>query len=314
MSDSQQGSPPASGRMRFRLGLVGYGEIGSTLGRGLREAGFEAISSYDKYAFDGPFSDLIQSRAKAAGVTLVRSNRELAEEADLIIGVAPGSASLESADAFAPVLNARHSFIDIASATPKVKLGVEERLRSTGALVGDGSIMGTPRNGYSMPILSSGPAGPRMAELLVPWGMRIDCVGEHLGTASGIKILRSVLLKGIEALIDETLLACRVYGLEDAVLGSAAKVLARPWLDTVESVMPSGTIHAKRRAEEVEMAAEAVADAGVDPIMAHATAARLRWKEALGLKEQLKGIAPANYRLALDAIVAAAEARGRPPR
>ena len=91
-------------RTQFRFGLVGYGEIGSTLGAGLRGAGLERITCYDKYAFDGPYADLIQGRAREAGVTLVHSNAELAEAADLIVSVTPGVASLESAEAFAPVL------------------------------------------------------------------------------------------------------------------------------------------------------------------------------------------------------------------
>jgi 3-hydroxyisobutyrate dehydrogenase-like beta-hydroxyacid dehydrogenase len=289
-------------KKQFRLGLVGYGEIGSTLGRGLRDAGLETIASYDKYAFDGPYADLIQSRAKEAGVTLVRSNQELADAADLIFSVTPGSASLESAEAFAPCLTSRHIFTDFASATPKIKTGVAERLASTGALLGDGSIEGTPLQGYSMRMLSSGPAGERVRDLLVPWGMQIQFVGEKLGTASGIKILRSVLIKGIEALTDEMLLAARRYGIDEVVLASASKTLARPWMDTVESLTPSGVIHATRRAEELEMSAEAVADAGIEPTMARAIAARLRWKEGLGLKDHFKGVVPANYKEALDAI------------
>ena len=62
-------------------------------------------------------------------------------------------------------------------------------------------------------------------------------------------------------------------------------------------------IHAKRRTEEVEMAAEAVEDAGIEPIMTRSTATRLRWKEALGLKDHFKGVVPENYKLAIDAIV-----------
>jgi 3-hydroxyisobutyrate dehydrogenase-like beta-hydroxyacid dehydrogenase len=292
-----------SEKQQFRFGLVGYGEIGSTLGKGLRGAGLEQIFCYDKYAFDGPYAELIQSRAKEAGVTLVRSNKELADQAELILSVTPGSASLESADAFAPVLDRRHTFLDFASATPKVKFGVAERLGKTGALLGDGSIMGTPLNGYSLHTLSSGPAGQRVVDLLVPWGMSIEYVGEKLGTASGTKILRSVLIKGIEALIDETVLAARVYGLDEAVLASASKTLTRPFMDTVHSLTPSGVIHAKRRAEEVEMAAEAVADAGIEPIMTRSTAARLRWKESLGLKDHFKGVVPQTHKLAIDAIV-----------
>src|ERR687883_1465216 len=119
-----------SERKQFRLGLVGYGEIGSTLGKGLREAGLQQIFSYDKYAFDGPYAELIQSRARAAGVTLVASNKELADAAELIFSVTPGSASLESADSFAPVLTNRHTFLDFASATPKIKKSVADKLSS----------------------------------------------------------------------------------------------------------------------------------------------------------------------------------------
>lgn len=296
-------SSAASEKAQFRLGLVGYGEIGSTLGSGLRVAGLERVAAYDKYAFEGPYATLIQSRAEEAGVTLVRSNRELAKAADVIVSVTPGSASLASADAFAGCLGPRHVFADFASATPKIKIGVAERLAATGAVVGDGSIEGTPKNGYAMPILVSGPAGERVRDLLVPWGMRIEFVGETLGTASGIKILRSVLMKGIEALLDETLLAARHYGTDEVVLASAAKTLARPWMDTVASLLPSGAIHAQRRAEELEMSAEAVADAGIEPTMARAIAARLRWKAGLGLKDHFEGIEPADYREALDAMV-----------
>lgn len=299
MSESQQ----------FRLGFVGYGEIGSTLGRGLRGAGLESIVAYDKYAFDGPYAALIQSRARETGVALVRSNQELADAADLIVSVTPGSASLGSADAFVGCLTDRHTFIDFASATPKIKQGVAERLAGSGALLGDGSIEGTPKNGYAMPILVSGPAGERVRDHLVPFGMHITFVGDKLGTASGIKIIRSVLLKGIEALTDEMLLAARHYGVDEVVLASACKTLARPWMETVESLIPSGTIHAKRRAEELEMSAEAVADAGIDPIMARAVAARLRWKESLGLKEKLNGVEPKDYRAAIDAIVSSMAAK-----
>jgi 3-hydroxyisobutyrate dehydrogenase-like beta-hydroxyacid dehydrogenase len=293
----------------FRLGLVGYGEIGSTLGRGLRDAGLQQVTAYDRYAFDGPYAALIQNRAREAGVTLVQSNRELAEAADLIVSVTPGSASLDSAAAFAGCLTDRHTFIDFASATPRIKLGVADRLAESGALVGDGAIEGTPKNGYAMPILVSGAAGERVRDRLSPFGMQLRFVGATLGTASGIKILRSVLIKGIEALTDEMLLAARHYGVDEAVLASACKTLSRPWMETVEALIPSGVIHARRRAEELEMSAEAVADAGIEPIMARAVVARLRWKDGLGLKEALNGVEPCGYKAAVDAIAARAANR-----
>lgn len=301
-------TPTSAGQdaTQVRFGLVGYGEIGSTLGRGLRGAGLERVAAYDKFAFDGPYADLIQRRAGEAGVTLVRSPAELAEAAELILGVTPGSASLASADALAPHLDRRHTFADFASATPRIKQGVAERLAAGGAGLADGSIEGTPRDGHALRTLISGAAGTRVRDWLVPWGMRIEFVGDKLGTASGIKILRSVLMKGIEALTDEMLLAARHYGIDETVLASASRTLARPWMDTVESLLPSGAIHAKRRAEELDMSAEAVADAGVEPTMARAVAARLHWKANLGLKEQLQGVEPRDHREAVALVARAA--------
>ena len=105
------------------------------------------------------------------------------------------------------------------------------------------------------------------------------------------------------------LLAARHYGLDDAVLDSASKTLARPWMDTVESLVTSGVIHARRRTEEIEMAAEAVADAGVEPRMARATVEHLRWKDGLGTKEHFSGVQPAGYKIAIAAIAERMKAR-----
>src|SRR5580698_9182494 len=114
---------------QIRLGLVGYGEIGSTLGRGLRGQGLISIVAYDRYAFDGPYSGLIQQRAEEVGVPLVRDHAALAAQADLILGVTPGSASLDSAGALAAVLTPGHWFVDVASATPGIKRAVAARVQ-----------------------------------------------------------------------------------------------------------------------------------------------------------------------------------------
>lgn len=289
---------------QHRLGFIGYGEIGSTLGAGLRGAGLAEVASYDSGAFDGPYATLIQERARAAGVVLLRSPAELAARSDILVGVTPGSASVASATDFMPYLQARHLFIDIASATPKVKQAVAAALEGSGARVADGSIVGTPKDGLALPILASGPAAEAVRDALAPWGMRIDPVGPELGTASAIKILRSVLIKGIEALLDEMLLGARRYGLDDAVLASASRTLARPFPELAAGLLTTGVIHAKRRAEEAGMAAEALADVGIDPIMTRSTEARLQWVEALGLKEHFGGRVPETWQQALEAIEA----------
>ena len=63
-------------RKQLRLGLIGYGEVGSALGNGLKAEGLREVTSYDKYAFDGPFATLIQRRAAEVDLPLVRSPGE----------------------------------------------------------------------------------------------------------------------------------------------------------------------------------------------------------------------------------------------
>ncbi len=287
---------------QIKLGLVGYGEVGSTIGRGLRESGLHSVVAYDKFAFDGPYSSLIQRRAQEAGVNLLREPRHLADQADIILGVTPGSASLDSAAALEQHLTPTHLFIDVASATPKIKRMVATRLASSGATLGDASIVGTPADGHGLPILASGPAGERMRDSLVPWGMRIEAVGPEIGTASGIKILRSVVMKGLEALLVECLLGASELGIDATILQSIDRSFQRSFPEMANALLTTGAIHAERRAEEVEMSAEALADAGLDPIMAKAAASRLRWVADLGLKQHFGGVVPASYTTVLQAM------------
>lgn len=287
---------------QIRLGLVGYGEVGSTLGHGLRASGLDSVVAYDSHAFDGPYSGLIQARARAAGVRLVADHAQLAAEADIVLGVTPGSSSLASAASLAAALSPAHVFVDVASATPKIKRAVAARLAPCGALLGDASIVGTPADGHALPILASGPAAERMRDALVPWGMRIEPVGPEIGTASGIKIMRSVVMKGMEALLVECLLASSELGIDGAILASIDRTLKRPFAEVANALLTTGAIHAERRAEEVAMSAEALADAGLDPMMARAAAARLRWVADLDLKRHFGGMVPGTYQDVLAAM------------
>lgn len=285
---------------QFRVGLVGYGEIGNTFGIGLRQNGLESLVAYDKFAFDGPYGGLIQRRAQEAGVALVRSPAQLAEQAEIILGVTPGSSSLASAEALAPHLHAGHAFADVASATPKIKQGVAERLAPSEAVVGDASILGTPRDGHAMPILASGQAAERIRDALVPWGMQIDVVGPVIGTASGIKILRSVVMKGLEALLVECMLGSWQFGVDEYILNSIDKAFKRSFKDMANALLTTDAIHAERRSEEIAMSAEALADAGLDPIVTRAAAERLRWVASLGLKQHFEGLVPGDYRTVME--------------
>jgi hypothetical protein len=98
------------------------------------------------------------------------------------------------------------------------------------------------------------------------------------------------------------MLGARAYDIEDVIVESASKALSRPFRDTIKALLTTDVIHAGRRSEEAAMSAEALADAGIEPIVTRATAARLRWVAELGVKEHFQGVVPQDYRDAVGAI------------
>ncbi len=296
-----------NGRTQVSLGLIGFGEVGSGLGLGLRREGLERVCAYDRFAFSGPYANLIQGRAHDAGVRLVTSPAELVEACELILGATPGSESVQVAEALAPYLGHRHLYVDLAAATPKVKEMVGAVLSPTGATLGDGAIMSSPlEDGHRIVILASGPAAEQFRDLLTPWRMRITVVGGELGSASGIKSLRTVFMKGIEALLVECALGSARYGILEEVFGSISQWMdQRPFLSSANFLIDTDAIHAQRRAKEADMSVEALEEVGVEPIMTRATAERLHWVAGLGLKEHFGGVVPERYQLVIEAIEAA---------
>jgi 3-hydroxyisobutyrate dehydrogenase-like beta-hydroxyacid dehydrogenase len=174
---------------------------------------------------------------------------------------------------------------------------VGAHLKASGARIADASIMGTPHtDAHRLPMLASGPAAQEFLELMNPWGLRAEFVEGELGAASGIKIMRSVIAKGLEALLVECMLGASRYGIDAAVLASFDKFMAtRTFTSMANFLITTGSIHAERRSHEAEMSAEALIEAGVDPIMTRATVERLTWVHELGVKAHFGGEVPKSY-------------------
>jgi 3-hydroxyisobutyrate dehydrogenase-like beta-hydroxyacid dehydrogenase len=291
-------------REQVRLGLIGFGEVGFNLAKGLHAEGLTDIAAFDPAS--GPAADLIAARAHEAGVRLVTGLAALAGRSDVMLGLTPGGYSLASAAALAPYLGPQHIYVDLASATPRVKTGVAVQVDASGVQFVDGSIMGAPlMDGHRVEIIASGPGAVAFQERLGAWGMNITALGTQPGVAAAIKIFRSVIAKGLEAVLVECLLATEQYGISAAVLDSYSRFLApRPFAATAAFLVRTNAIHAGRRAEEAEMSAEALLDAGVEPIMTRATVARMETVAGLALRDTFGGAVPAHYSEAIAAVAA----------
>jgi 3-hydroxyisobutyrate dehydrogenase-like beta-hydroxyacid dehydrogenase len=105
----------------------------------------------------------------------------------------------------------------------------------------------------------------------------VRVVGAEVGRASAIKMIRSVMVKGIEALSAEMMLAAAAAGVTDEVLASLdASEQAKPWAERVAYNVERMTTHGARRAAEMEESAKTLTALGVEPVMTSGTVERQR--------------------------------------
>jgi 3-hydroxyisobutyrate dehydrogenase-like beta-hydroxyacid dehydrogenase len=144
--------------------------------------------------------------------------------------------------------------------------------------------------GIGSPRLLGGAHARAFLERAAPLGFDAKVFSATLGQAAAVKMCRSVIIKGVEALLTESMLTARRYGVEKPVLDSLSDLLpAGDWEKIARYFISRSLEHGVRRAEEMREAAKTVAEAGVAPLMASATAEREDWaaafKSALGEKD-----------------------------
>jgi 3-hydroxyisobutyrate dehydrogenase-like beta-hydroxyacid dehydrogenase len=214
-----------------------------------------------------------------------------------VVSAVPGAASRDVFEAALPHLESDTLFIDLTAAAPHVKEAGAARHK----LYADGAVLGTvATSGAAVPIAVAGEAAERFRELVAPAGLNVSVLNGPAGTAARLKLVRSVFMKGRDALVLEMMLAARRLGVEDEVARSIAGPGEQvPFAELSERVLKALAVHAGRRAEELDWSAELLRELGVEPLMAEAGAERLRTIAAL--REHFGGERPADGRATLDA-------------
>jgi len=286
------------------IGFVGFGEAAFHITKGLRGAGLRHFIAYDIHAHTVGRGEKIRMRAKETETKLVESNAALAAEAEWILSAVTSDQAVAAAKQNAPHLRARHLYADLNSVSPAVKQAIGRTITATGARFVEVAMMApVPPYGHRVPILAGGAAAAEFREQLGAYGMRIEIASREVGTAAATKMFRSVMVKGMEALITECVLGAGRYGAEEAVFASLAE--SYPGIDwkTMADYMIGRVVeHGERRAREMEEVAETLESIGIEPIMAEATARRMDWSAKLGLKQHFHGEPPRNYREFLEAV------------
>ena len=260
-----------------RIGLVGYGEVGRILAEDLRARDLR-VSTYD-LKLDGAAGSPLREHAERHGVALAQSHAALTQQADLIVSAVTASQAVPVAEACAPAVRAGALFLDFNSASPGAKIRAAGLIEAAGGRYVEGAVMTSiPPYRIRVPLLLGGPHAADAAPALEALGFAPKVASDRLGVASATKMCRSVMVKGLEAMVIESFTAARAYGVEDAVLASLKETFPGiDWEKQGAYFFQRVIEHGRRRSEEVREVAETVREIGLTPWSAQGTAERQAW-------------------------------------
>lgn len=256
------------------IALIGFGEVGRTFARGWCAGGSARVAAYD-LTFDDPARAAEpMAAARDIGVRVARSGAEAAEGAAVVVSAVTADQTLAVARDAAGYLTPGQILLDVNSASPRTKIAAAALVQASGAAYVEGAVMAPVRApGLRVPILAGGPAAETLAGLLNPLGMAIRPVARVHGRASAMKLSRSIMIKGLEALIIDAARAARTFDVEAEVYGSLAETFPGiDWPALAATMAERVAVHGVRRAAEMREAADMLADAGLDPALALAVA------------------------------------------
>lgn len=254
----------------YTIAFIGFGEAGQRFARDFASNPALAICAYDILFDDARRSERILDRARTIGVAPRPNYGEAIGGADIVFSAVTADAT-EAAAAEAGRFIARGQiYVDINSASPDTKRRCAAVIGKAGADYIEAAVMAPVlKPGIKVPILAGGPASSSAAALLNGLGMNIESVGPEFGKASAIKLCRSIVIKGMEALMVDCAAACSAFGVADPVFASLSETFPSiDWAKLAEAMQERVEAHGVRRAAEMEHAAGMLAAAGLDPSLA----------------------------------------------
>ncbi len=260
------------------VALVGYGEVGGILAEDLRAAGV-AVSAYDRKLDEAASASPLREHAAHIGVRLAESAAEAVQGAGLVISAVTASQTVAVAQAAAAGLPPGCFFLDFNSASPGAKQRAAAIVNDAGGRYVEGAVMtSVPPYRIRVPLLLGGPDAAALLPLLQALGFAPRVASDQLGVASATKMCRSVMIKGLEAMVIESFTAARHHGVEDAVIASLQETFPGiDWEKQAAYFFQRVIEHGRRRSEEVREVAETVREAGLQPYSAAGTAERQAW-------------------------------------
>jgi 3-hydroxyisobutyrate dehydrogenase-like beta-hydroxyacid dehydrogenase len=256
--------------MMTAITFIGFGEAGGILAGDLARE--NDVTIWDR-KLQGAERAAMREKAHLAGVRFADSLAQALEGAALIFSTVTAGSALEVALAAAEYVREGQFFLDLNSVAPETKCIAANRFLP-GAYLDVAVMAPVPPARLSTPLLIGGTQARALTERLSALGLNARYGADEVGKVSAIKMCRSVMIKGLEALTTECLFAAREYGVEEQVLASLhASFPSLGWNDALPGYLISRVAeHGIRRSEEMEEVVKTLRDAGGAGLMSRATA------------------------------------------
>ncbi len=297
--------------MRPGISFIGFGEAGQAMAEGLRDEGVSQIAAFD-ILFAKASGALLIEAAKAANIRIASSaadavrDAEAVKDAEIVIAAVTAASSHEAAQSVAAHLKGRPFYLDVNSVSPGQKRKTAKLLGDKARYVDVAIVSAIHPARHKSPMMLSGPFAQEAEPLLASLGMKTQIVGDKVGDAAAIKMVRSVMIKGIEALTAECFLAAARAGVLDQVAASMKNNYPTlDWNKISEYNIERMASHGIRRAAEMREVAETLRELGVEPLMTTGTIERQQQLGELGRKPAIREAVEKGRDKMLEAIDAA---------
>jgi 3-hydroxyisobutyrate dehydrogenase len=260
----------------MRIALIGYGEVGRILAEDLCASG-HAVTAFDTQ-LESDKGAKMREHAREQGVELGASHANAVARAELVLSAVTANQTLAAARACSGSLPKGSFFLDLNSASPGTKVAASEQIVNGGGRYVEAAVMtAVPPHRIKVPMLLGGPDALALLPVMTSLGFAVRVASDRLGVASATKMCRSVVIKGLEALLIESFTAARYHGVENAVIDSLQETFPGvDWGAQATYFFQRVIEHGSRRAEEMQEAARSVAEAQLVPLSAASTAERQR--------------------------------------
>lgn len=246
---------------KLKIAVLGLGEAGSHFANDLVNLGVEVVGFDPK-----PIHQLNEA------ISVKTSNAEAVQNADVIFSANLSSVSEDIANELVNALKPHQFFCEMNTSGPEKKLKIASILKPSGVKMIDLAIMApVPPKGMMTPLLASGEFAFEFSEKLKPLNLDLSVLeNSKIGDAATRKLLRSIVYKGIAAVVCEAMEAGESFGMESYIRSQISSLIGGNQ-DLIDRFVEGSRTHATRRMHEMDAVIEMLEAQGIEPIVTKGT-------------------------------------------